>query len=141
MVSESYERLADALEALPSGFPKTPSRVELRLLEKAFTEEEAELAGRMSRKHETAEELAARAGMAAAAARSLLEGLLPRALVRKHVVDGHERYRLGPFIVGWYEAVMMGPMRNDLEFAQLFHSCNLADGSSVRDRRVFHCRK
>ena len=29
-------------------------------------------------------------------------------------------YRLGPFVVGWYEAMMEGPMRNDIEFVRLF---------------------
>jgi electron transport complex protein RnfB len=120
MGSRSYERLADALGALPSGFPETPSRVELRLLEKAFTEEEAELAGRMSREYETVEGLALRAGMSEARTGALLQQLLPRALVRKQVIEGQERYRLGPFIVGWYEATMLGPMRGDLEFARLF---------------------
>ena len=35
-----YERLAAALEALPHGFPRTPSGAELRLIKKAFTPEE-----------------------------------------------------------------------------------------------------
>jgi electron transport complex protein RnfB len=116
----SYECLADALEALPGGFPKTPSRVELRLLEKAFTAEEADLAGQMSRKYETLEELAVRTGMTGERIRTLIEQLLPRDLIRKRVKDGQERYRLGPFVVGWYEAMMAGPMRNDIEFARLF---------------------
>ncbi len=120
MADKCYERLAAALEALPSGFPQTPSRVELRLLEKTFSPEEADLAGRMSRKYESVEELAARAGIDAGRVASLLKGLLPRALVRQQVVDGKPRYRLGPFIVGWYEAAMLGPMRKDLEFARLF---------------------
>jgi hypothetical protein len=62
MGSEPYERLAKALEALPGGFPETPSRVELQLLKKTFTEEEAELAGCMSRKYETVSEIASRTG-------------------------------------------------------------------------------
>jgi len=49
MGEEMYERLVDALNALPNGFPRTPSGAELRLLKKVFTPEEAELAGQMSR--------------------------------------------------------------------------------------------
>ena len=120
MANDHYERLAKALDALPCGFPETPSRVELLLLKKGFTEEEAELTGYMSRKYETIDEIAARSGMSADKVKKLLRGLLPRELVRKRVVDKHEQYRLGPFIVGWYEALMEGPMRNDLEFVQLF---------------------
>jgi len=36
-----YERLADQLDALPNGFPRTESGVEIRLLEKMVAPEEA----------------------------------------------------------------------------------------------------
>jgi len=120
MGKENYERLAKALEALPGGFPETPSRIELRLLEKAFTEEEAELAGYMSRKYETVSEIASRTGKPEERVKSLLKGLLPSQLIRRRVSNGRKEYRLGPFIVGWYEALMGSRMRNDLEFATLF---------------------
>jgi len=119
MGNENYERLAKALEALPGGFPETPSRVELRLLKKAFTEEEAELAGCMSRKYETVSEVASRTRKPEARVKSLLDSLLPRQLIRQRVSNGREEYRLGPFVVGWYEALMGGEMRNDIEFAKL----------------------
>jgi electron transport complex protein RnfB len=45
MDQEVYERLARHLDQLPAGFPKTESGVELRILKRLFTEEEAELAG------------------------------------------------------------------------------------------------
>ena len=48
-----YERLANALEALPHGFARTPSGVEFELMKKAFTPEEAELAGQLTRTAET----------------------------------------------------------------------------------------
>ena len=120
MDHHSYAKLADALEALPSGFPSVPSGVEIRLLRMVFTPEEAGLAGSMTRRYEPAGDIARRAGVPEARAGEVLQGLLPRALVRKRVHDGQERYRLGPFIVGWYEAALLGPMRNDLEFATLF---------------------
>jgi hypothetical protein len=36
-VEEVYERLADALERLPNGFPRTPSNVEIQILKKIFS--------------------------------------------------------------------------------------------------------
>ncbi len=39
-----YERLAAALDALPRGFPRTKSGVEIKLIKMAFTPEEAPLA-------------------------------------------------------------------------------------------------
>ena len=44
-----YERLVAALEALPHGFGRTESGVELKLMRKAFTEEEVWLAGQLAR--------------------------------------------------------------------------------------------
>jgi len=38
-----YSRLRKYLDELPAGYPETPTGVEIRLLEKIFTPEEAEL--------------------------------------------------------------------------------------------------
>ena len=58
-----YERLAAALEALPHGFPRTKSGVEIKLIKMAFTPEEVDLAGQLTRFPETAAEIAKRVGM------------------------------------------------------------------------------
>jgi len=42
--ADIYRRLASHLDNLPGGFPSTESGVELRILERLFTPEEAELA-------------------------------------------------------------------------------------------------
>ena len=44
-----YERLVAALDALPHGFPRTPSGVEMKLIKKVFTEEEVWLASQLTR--------------------------------------------------------------------------------------------
>ena len=44
MPHEIYRKLAQRLDTIPNGFPATESGVELRLLEKMFTPEEAALA-------------------------------------------------------------------------------------------------
>jgi hypothetical protein len=77
-----YERLADALDDLPHGFPRTPSGVELRLIKMSFTPEEVWLAGQMSRIPETATEIANRVGRDIAEVTATLESLVPRRLVR-----------------------------------------------------------
>ncbi len=127
MNHKSFERLADALDALPNGFPRVPSGAETRLLQKAFTAEEAELAAHMSRTYETVDNIAARAGLPETRVKELFEALLPRALVRKSDAQGNERYRLGPFIIGWYET-MMGQLRHDREFAELFEQYMVEGG-------------
>ena len=123
-----YERLANALDALPHGFPRTASGVELKLIKKAFTPEEVWLAGQLTRMPETAAAIAARVGRDEADVSPLLESLIPRRLVRLDspgmaapglapTTVGAKKYRLGQFLVGWYEAMMR---QEDKEFAELF---------------------
>ncbi len=100
MSEDVYQRLIDALDALPNGFPRTPSGSEVLLIKKVFTPEEVELAGRMSRTYETVDKIANRAGLAKKKAIELLDRMLPRALVRKRVSDDVEKWRLGPFMIG-----------------------------------------
>ncbi len=77
-----YERLAAAMDALPHGFPRTPSGVELKLIKMAFTPEEVSLAGQLTRFPETAAEIAKRVGMDEAQVTEILESMIPRRLVR-----------------------------------------------------------
>ena len=77
-----YERLADAMEAQPAGFTRTPSRLEIKLLKLVFTPEEALVAGTLSRKPETAADIAGRVGLPEAEVIVLLESMIPRRMVR-----------------------------------------------------------
>ena len=43
MSDDVYYRLAKVLDTLPNGFPSTDSGVEIKLLKKVFTPEEADL--------------------------------------------------------------------------------------------------
>ncbi len=42
-MSDTYEQLRQRLDDLATGYPATESKIEIRLLERLFTEEEAEL--------------------------------------------------------------------------------------------------
>ena len=139
-----YERLVDAMDALPHGFARTPSRVELRLIKMSFTPEEVWLAGQLTRFPETPAEIARRVGRDESQVRETLESLIPRRLVRLDspgmaapglapTTEGEKRYRLGPFLVGWYEANMrlLGG-----EFAKLFEQYVVEGGGE----RIFSPR-
>ena len=139
-----YERLADALDALPHGFPRTPSGVEIKLIKMAFTPEEVSLAGQLTRFPETAAEIAKRVGLDEAEVTAILESLIPRRLVRLDSpgmaapgltpqAEGEKKYRLGPFLVGWYEANMR---LLDKEFAELFEQYVIEGGGE----RIFSPR-
>jgi electron transport complex protein RnfB len=100
---EVYERLADQLNALPNGFPRTESGVEIRLLKKIATPEEAWIAGQLGRKLESAREIADRVGLSEAEATERLRGMLRRGLINTEKRDGLRHYRLTPFLVGIWE--------------------------------------
>jgi Pyruvate/2-oxoacid:ferredoxin oxidoreductase delta subunit len=132
-----YERLAAAQEALPHGFPRTVSGVEIRLIKMAFTPEEVSLAGQLTRIPETAAAIAKRVGLEETQVTALLESLIPRRLVRLDspgmsapglaptATEGVKKYRLGPFLVGWYEANMR---LLDKEFAEAFEQYVIEGG-------------
>ncbi len=77
-----YERLADAMDAQPAGFTRTPNKLEIKLLRLVFTPEEALVASTMSRKLETAAEIAERVGLPEDEVTVLLESMVPRRMVR-----------------------------------------------------------
>lgn len=128
MPKDPYQRLIDALDALPNGFPRTPSGSEVLMIKKVFTPDEVALAGQMSRKYETANELSKRTSLSEKKVEELLEAMSPRRLVKQQTIDGVKKWRLGPFIIGWYEGHMS---LMDREFAELFEKY-MAEGGGDR---------
>jgi len=104
MTDQVYKQLAEALDRLPNGFPRTPSGVELRLLEKIFSPDEASLARHLSGSMEPIDVIAARVGLDVKEARKRLMKLARRGVVWFDKEGGTPRFRLAPFIVGIYEA-------------------------------------
>ena len=126
MGDEVYERLADQLDTLPNGFPRTESGVEIRLLKKVATPEEAWLAGQLSRKMESAAEIADRTGLPEPEVTERLRELLRQSLVRTEKNNGIRRYRLSPFLVGIWE----GQLETiDHELAHLFEQYMMLKGA------------
>ncbi|MGA2310057.1 MAG: 4Fe-4S binding protein [Candidatus Bathyarchaeia archaeon] len=99
-----YEQLAKALDGLPNGFPRTPSSVEIRVLKKIFSPEEAKLAGQLSGSMEPVGAIASRVGLSPEETREKLVGMAKRGLAWHHEEDGKLFFRLAPFVVGIYEA-------------------------------------
>ena len=52
-----YEKLAEALNTLPNGYPRTKTGSDIRLLEYMYTEKEAELASQLTKEFETVKEI------------------------------------------------------------------------------------
>lgn len=99
-----YADLADALNALPNGFPRTGTGSDLRLLEFMYSEKEAELASQLTKEWDSVDNIARRLNKLP---KEVLAGLF--AMVREGKVwmqkeEGKIVFRLAPFIVGSYEA-------------------------------------
>jgi len=98
-----YIRLREFLDRLPSGLPSTESGVELRLLRKLFTPEEAEMAMQLRLFPEPASVIAARCGMDAGEAAERLENMAVKGQVLR-VWGGKERFYIAlHMVVGIYE--------------------------------------
>ncbi|MGQ9600895.1 MAG: 4Fe-4S binding protein [Anaerolineae bacterium] len=117
MTEEIYRRLAQTLDALPHGFPATSSGVELRLLAKIFTPEEAMLASEMRPSREPAGVIAARLGIDPETAYRTLKTMARKGLIRAGRKEGQMVFGLMPFVVGFYEEQLP---RLDRELAELF---------------------
>ena len=116
MSDNIYHKLAKVLDTLPNGFPPTETGVEIKLLQKIFSPEEADLFCDLRLTIETPEQIAQRTGRP-------LEGLLEKLIE----MDGHGQlfafkyggehyFRMMPWVFGIYEFQIN---RLDREFAEL----------------------
>jgi len=117
MQADVYRKLAQRLDDIPHGFPATESGVELRLLAKIFTPEEAALAAVMQLTHESAADIGARAGVDSDVAYRTLKRMVRKGLIRVNKSAGQLTFGLMPFAVGFYEEQLP---RMDEELATLF---------------------
>jgi Na+-translocating ferredoxin:NAD+ oxidoreductase subunit B len=98
-----YEKLAEALDRLPNGFPRTESGIELRILKKLFSPEEAALAAQLTGTWESLDQIAERLEIPARDLRGQLSVLAKRGLAWIDRREGKAFFRLAPFVVGFYE--------------------------------------
>ncbi len=103
MDTQVYRQLARRLDSIPNGFPATESGIELLLLAKLFTPQEAALAAEMFLVPEPAADIAARAGADPGSARQTLKDMARRGLIRVRKGKGKLTFGLMPFVVGFYE--------------------------------------
>ncbi|MEW6094558.1 MAG: 4Fe-4S binding protein [Chloroflexota bacterium] len=131
-----YQRLAQTLDSLPNGFPSTGDGSELRLLEKLFTPEEAELAVLLTADLETVDAISARTGHAAGDLRQQLKNMARKGLINSGRTEGGLGFGLMPFVVGIYE---MQVDSIDEELARLVEDYfQRAFGEALRMKPPFH---
>ncbi len=103
MAEDVYVRLREFMDGLPGGFPSTESGVELKLLARYFTPEEAELQMHLNIFPETAAAIAERAGMDEAKAAEMLESMSGQGSIFRIRAGEQTMYMAMSFLVGIYE--------------------------------------
>ena len=117
MTEDAYYSLREFLNMFPLGFPATGSGVEIKILEKLFTEEEARAAILLTPFPGEATAIAERAGVDPAWLGTLLESMAARGLVFRVRRNGLILYNSAPFMIGLYE-YSVGKI--DRELAELY---------------------
>ena len=113
-----YDLLADELNKIPNGFPRTESGVELKLLARLFSEEDATLASTLSMEPKSLKEIAEQNSLSELEAKQRLIGMVKRGLIDIKREEGIGfTFHLIPFVVGFYERQNA---KIDKEFAELF---------------------
>lgn len=106
MPDDVYEKLSDALNRLPNGFPRTLSGVEIKLLKKIFSPEEASIAARLTGSMESVDKIAERMRLSTGELRLKLVKMSERGLLWRRGNGAELSFRLAPFVVGIYESQM-----------------------------------
>jgi electron transport complex protein RnfB len=99
-----YESLAEALDRLANGFPRTSSNVELRILKKIFSLQEASIACQLGGSMESCEIISKRIGLTTEQTDAMLTQMAEKGMLWDSEEGGKHLFRLAPFIVGIYEA-------------------------------------
>jgi electron transport complex protein RnfB len=92
---------------LPVGFPATKSGVEIRILKRLFTPEEAKFALQLSMLPEPIERIYRRVkerGMSLEQVKQIVGRMVDKGTIMNLKIDGEDRYSNAPFVIGMYEA-------------------------------------
>jgi Pyruvate/2-oxoacid:ferredoxin oxidoreductase delta subunit len=104
MDTDIYQKLARHLDRLPGGFPATQTGVELRILRRLFSPQDAELALHLNLIAEEARVIAHRAGISTAEAQRRLEDMASCGLIYStHHRERPPEYMALQFVVGIWE--------------------------------------
>jgi len=116
MAESIYEKLQERLNGLSMGYPKTESGVEIRILKRIYTEDEAELAQALKLLPETADQIASRLGADEAETADRLYALSKKGGIYRSRRGDSLAYSIMPYAPGIYE-FQLGQM--DREFAEM----------------------
>jgi Na+-translocating ferredoxin:NAD+ oxidoreductase subunit B len=112
-----YSRLREFMDAMPGGFPATESEVEIKILKKLYTPDEAELTMKLKESPEEVSEIAGRLGMDEVELTKKLEEMAQKGIIYRVRKGDTTLYQAFQFLVGIYEFQLK---KIDREFSELF---------------------
>ena len=119
MESDVYQKLRSFLDSLPTGFPETPSGVELKILKKLFTPEQAALTIQLRNSPETVKDIAKRISRDPQTLSIELEEMAQKGLIFRVRKGAQTFYQAFQFMIGIYEFQLN---HLDREFCELFEA-------------------
>jgi ferredoxin len=102
-MTDVYEKLAQHLDSLPTGYPRTESGVELRILKRLFSPEEADIATTLTMMPEPVAGIAARVGIDEAQLADALEEMAQKGLIFRISKKDNTLYSAAQFVIGIWE--------------------------------------
>jgi len=138
MAEDVYRRLRKFLDELPGGFPETDTGVEIKILKKLYTPEQAELTLQLKNEPETVAGIAQRVGMNESDTAGMLEEMAQNGLIFRVKRDGQPMYQAFQFLVGIYEFQLKNL---DKEFAELFEEYLVYYGMAMANVKTGQLRR
>jgi Na+-translocating ferredoxin:NAD+ oxidoreductase subunit B len=104
MAKDVYEALAEHLDTLPTGYPRTENGSEMRILRRLFTPQDAELAIHLTIIPEEPRVIARRSGISVSEATSRLKEMDKKGVIMSMHEKGKVRYMAAQYLYGFWEA-------------------------------------
>ncbi|NVM00753.1 MAG: 4Fe-4S binding protein [Candidatus Helarchaeota archaeon] len=121
MSASIYNKLREFLDTFPIGFPKTSSGVEIEILKKLFTEDEAKIVVHLTPIPDTVKtivrKISRRLNMEKKIIEDKLESMSKKGLIFRVRREGKTYYNAAPFMIGLYEYSVI---KIDKELAKLY---------------------
>jgi hypothetical protein len=130
-----YEKLRDRLDMFPQGFAKTESGVELEILKRLFSPEEAEIMLHLKPMPEKLADIAQRAGKDEKKLGEMLYDMSKRGLINRWQAPDKEMYYfLIPWAIGIFEFQLNNLTRENVELFEKFYHEGMVP--SWKDRKT-----
>jgi electron transport complex protein RnfB len=121
MSDQIYRKLATVLDTLPNGFPATDDHLEIRILEKIFEPDQAELLCDLRLVFESAQQIAERTGRPLEGLEEKLVEMTERGQLMGMELGGTWLFKMVPWVVGFFEFQLPHMDRELAEMTEVYN--------------------